>query len=78
MNILHVYFSVFGILAYFIITDKSIAKFFDYSLRLLRFQYQKRKWWLLHNPRNPIIKYMMWRKSMKIAKELMNENNTDD
>jgi hypothetical protein len=27
----------------------------------------------LHNPRNPVVKYLMWRRSMKLAKKLMRE-----
>jgi hypothetical protein len=41
--------------------------------QLARVQYEKVKWWAIHNPTNPIIKYLMWRRSMKIAKELMEE-----
>jgi hypothetical protein len=64
---------VFLTLGYFIVTDQSVAKFFDFSLRLLRIQYEKNKWWLLNNPRNPIVRYLMWRRSMKLAKELQKE-----
>ena len=41
--------------------------------QLARVQYEKVKWWAIHNPANPIIRYFMWRRSMKIAKELMDE-----
>jgi hypothetical protein len=41
--------------------------------QLARVQYEKVKWWVAHNPANPIIRYFMWRRSMKIAKELMEE-----
>jgi hypothetical protein len=41
--------------------------------QLARVQYEKTKWWILHNPANPIVKYLMWRRSMKLAKELMDE-----
>jgi hypothetical protein len=41
--------------------------------QLLRVEYEKMKWWILYNPKNPIVKYLMWRRSMKLAKELMNE-----
>jgi hypothetical protein len=37
---------------------------------LLRFQYEKTKWWILHNPANPVVKYIMWRRAMKLAKEI--------
>jgi hypothetical protein len=41
--------------------------------QLARVQYEKVKWWALHNPANPLIKYLIWRRSMKLAKELMQE-----
>jgi hypothetical protein len=41
--------------------------------QLIRVEYEKIKWWILYNPRNPIVKYLMWKKSMRLAKELMDE-----
>jgi len=40
-------------------------------------QYEKIKWWLIYNPQNPVVKYLMWRKSMKMAEELMKEYDND-
>jgi len=69
----YIYFIIFFCLAYLIITDQSVAKGFYMLTQLVRVQYEKTKWWVLHNPANPIIKYLMWRRSMKLAKELMEE-----
>ena len=41
--------------------------------QLAKVQYEKTKWWILHNPANPIVKYFMWRNSIKLAEELMKE-----
>jgi hypothetical protein len=41
--------------------------------QLAQVQYEKTKWWIIHNPANPIVKYFMWRRSYKLAKELMEE-----
>jgi len=41
--------------------------------QLARVQYEKVKWWALHNPANPLIKYLIWRRCMKLAKELQKE-----
>lgn len=68
---------VFLLALYLIITDESIAIAFYYVMRIVKFNYEKQKWWLLHNPRNPIVKYFMWRRSYKLAKEIkkqMEEN----
>lgn len=68
---------VFLLALYLIITDESIAIAFYYVMKIIRFNYEKQKWWLLHNPRNPIVKYFMWRRSYKLAKEIkkqMEEN----
>jgi hypothetical protein len=64
---------VFAILAYFIITDDSIAKVFYYVTNLIKNQYEIKKWWLLNNPSNPIVKYLIWRRSLKMAKDLEKE-----
>jgi hypothetical protein len=69
MEIYYFWFFLFAVAAYFIVTDESIAKLVHYATRLLKFQYEKTKWWVLHNPRNPVVKYLMWRRAMKLAKE---------
>lgn len=69
----YIWFFLFAVTVYFIVTDNSIAKTFYYVSYLIQFQYEKAKWWLLNNPRNPIVKYLMWRRSLKIAKELEKE-----
>lgn len=73
MEYYYIWFFLFVISAYFIITDNSIAQTVYYISKLLKFQYGKTKWWLLNNPRNPIVKYLMWRRAMKLAKELEKE-----
>jgi len=60
-------------MAYLIITDQSVARGFYMLTQLARVQYEKTKWWILHNPENPIVKYLIWRKSVKMAEELMKE-----
>jgi len=69
----YAWFIVFAVAAYFIATDDSIAAAFYYVLKLAKSNFEKQKWWLLNNPRNPVVKYLMWRRSMKLAKELMDE-----
>lgn len=73
MNPSYIYLTIFFCIAYLIITDQSIAKAFYMLTQLARVQYEKVKWWVAHNPANPIIKYLMWRRSMRLAKELMEE-----
>jgi len=73
MNTQLTWFALFAVVMYFIVTDESIAAAFYYVTRLAKAYTQRQWWWLLHNPRNPVVKYMMWRRSEKLAKELMDE-----
>ena len=73
MTSYYFWFGIFMFVGYLIVTDISVAYAFTAFSKFIRFQYEKQKWWLLHNPRNPIVKWLMWRKSMKMAKELMKE-----
>lgn len=73
MSTYYIYFVIFFCIAYLIITDQSVAKGFYMLTQLAKVQYEKTKWWILHNPANPIVKYLMWKRSMKLAKELMSE-----
>ena len=73
MNTNYIYFIIFSCIAYLIITDQSVAKGFYMLTQLARVEYEKVKWWILHNPANPIVKYFIWRRSYKIAEELQKE-----
>ena len=69
----YAWFIVFAVVAYFIVTDESVAAAFYYIIKLIKIDFEKKKWWLLNNPRNPIVKYLMWRRAYKLAKELQDE-----
>jgi hypothetical protein len=56
-----------------IYTDASVARLFVLLTSLVRIQYQRIKWWVLYNPANPIVKWLMWRNSLRLAKELEKE-----
>ena len=73
MNSTYIYFVIFFCIAYLIITDQSVARAFYMLTQLAQVQYEKTKWWILHNPANPIVKYFIWRRSVKMAEELMKE-----
>jgi hypothetical protein len=73
MNPYTTWFVLFTFLGYFIVTDSSVAKLVVLLTRLLKFQFQKYKWIILHHPKTPWAQYVMWRRSMKLAKELIKE-----
>ena len=73
MSTSYIYFIIFFCIAYLIITDQSVSRAFYMLTQLAQVQYEKTKWWILHNPANPIVKYLIYRRSMKLAKELMDE-----
>lgn len=73
MNSIYIYLIIFGCIAYLIVTDESVAALVNYSSRLLRFQYEKVKWLVVHSPDNLIVRWLIHRRSMKIAKELLKE-----
>jgi hypothetical protein len=58
---------------YLILTDNSVAYAFVLVSNLIKFQYEKQKWWLFHNPANPVVKWFMWRRALRMAKELEKE-----
>jgi len=73
MNSIYIYLLIFACIAYLIITDESISRAVVLISYWIKFQYEKTKWMILHSPRNPIVKYLMYRKSLKIAEELIKE-----
>jgi hypothetical protein len=73
MTAYYFWFGIFIFVFYLVATDDSVAYAVILVSEIVRFQYEKQKWWLLHNPRNIIVRWMMYRKSMKMAEELMKE-----
>lgn len=78
MTSTYIYFIIFFCIAYLIVTDQSVARAFYMLTQLAQVQYEKTKWWILHNPANPIVKYLIWRRSNQLARELMKELNSKD
>ena len=73
MTTQYIYFIIFACLAYLIVTDQSVAKLFVLLTGLLKFQYQKYRWIIMHHPKTPWARYAMWRRSNRLAEELMKE-----
>lgn len=73
MEIYYAWLIIFAILAYFIVTDSSISQAFVYITDILKNKIITKIWWIRHNPANPVVKYLMWRRAMKMAKELQKE-----
>jgi hypothetical protein len=76
----YIYFIIFFCISYLIITDENIAGLISYSSNLLRLHYEKIKWIVLNDPRNPIVKYLIYKKSLRMAEKLIKkfENKRDN
>jgi hypothetical protein len=77
MDFHYIILSLFAVAAYFILTDEGVAAAFFYVTRLVKAYIQRQWWWFLHNPRNPVVKYIIYRRSLKMAEEIMAKINTD-
>jgi hypothetical protein len=73
MNPLYIWFIIFSCIGYLIVSDASVARLFVLLADLVRIQYQKIKWYIQYSPDNPLVKFMIHRRSLRIAKELMKE-----
>ena len=68
---------MFAVVAYIIVTDDRAAAAFLYVSKLANTEIKRHWWWLTNNPRNPVVKYIVYRRSLRLAKELMAEINKD-
>jgi hypothetical protein len=66
---------VFLIIGYFVVTDKSLATFLVLTQQRIKLEYEKLKWRIMQSPDNPIVKYIIWKRSIKLAEELRKELN---
>jgi hypothetical protein len=73
MYINYYWILLFCILYWLIITDASVAKAVVYVTQILKIQYEKYRWIIIHHPKTPWARYSMHRRSMKLAEELMKE-----
>ena len=73
MNSSHVWFFLLAISIYFVVIDSSIARAVDLVFRMLKFRYERIKWWCLNSPDNIIVRWMIDRRSMQTAREFMKE-----
>ena len=74
----YILFTLFAVAMYFIVTDDSVAAAFYYVTRLAKAYIQRQLWWIAHNPQNFVVKYMIHRRSLKMAEDLMREINTKE
>ena len=68
---------LFAVVAYVIVTDDRAAAAFLYVSKLANTEIKRHWWWLTNNPKNPMVKYMIYRRSLRLAKELMVEINKE-
>jgi hypothetical protein len=73
MSSTYIYFIIFFCIAYLIVTDQSVARAFYMLTQLAKVECEKVKWWILHSPDNFIVRWLIHRRSMKMAEELMKE-----
>ena len=69
------FFGIFAVVAYFILTDESAAAFFYYTVKLTKVYFRRQIWWLTNNPRNPVVKYLIYRRSLKLSERLIKKIN---
>lgn len=69
----YAWIAIFAIIAYIIVSDRNVADAFVYIFDITKNKIIRQIWWLKNNPRNPVVKYLMWRRSEKLARELMDE-----
>ena len=70
MTIQLAWFALFAVALYFIVSDESVAAAFYYVIGIATNFIRGRVWLITNDPRNPVVKYIMWRRSMKMAKQL--------
>jgi hypothetical protein len=73
MSSYYFWFGIFIFVFYLVATDNSVAYAVVLVSKIVRVRYERTKWWLLHNPANPIVKWLMWKNALRIAKQLEKE-----
>lgn len=69
----YIWFLIFGIVAYIIISDPNVLLWIELTLKLIGIQIQKFFWIIRFHPKNPITNLIKRYEYDKIAKELEKE-----
>tara|TARA_B100000902_G_scaffold298494_1_gene285812 strand:- start:116 stop:349 length:234 start_codon:yes stop_codon:yes gene_type:complete len=69
---------IIAVASFFILTNDNVAAAFYFVLRLARANIKRQIWWLFNNPANPVVKYIVYRRSLKTSKELIAEINKNN
>lgn len=64
---------IFSFVAYFVVTDESVAKYVIILGKIIKINIERWIWMIKYNPNTPINKYLIWRRSVKLAKQLEQE-----
>lgn len=64
---------IFSFVAYFIVTDESVAKYTIILTKIFKINIERFIWMIRYNPNNPINKYLIWRRSLQLAKQFEQE-----
>jgi hypothetical protein len=73
METYYIWLILFAVVGYIIVSDRNVLDAFVYIFDITKNNIMKQIWWLKNNPKNPVVKYLMHRRSMKMAEELMKE-----
>jgi hypothetical protein len=73
METYYIWLILFAVVGYIIVSDRNVLDAFVYIFDITKNNIIKQIWWLKNNPKNPVVKYLMHRRSMEMAKELMKE-----
>lgn len=68
-----VWFLIFILIGYFIVTDSSVARLFILIGYWFKSEYIKLRWRLFELPDSPIVRWRIHRNSLRIARELEKE-----
>lgn len=63
-------FLVFTVLSFLVVTDPNFSRYIVLLGSVVRFNYEKLKWIVFNHPKNPIVRYFIWRRSWKMAQEI--------
>ena len=74
MSSYYIIFALFAVVAYFIVTDENVAAAFTYVLEIVSVKIRRKWWWITNNPNNPIVKYIVWRRSSENSKRIIEED----
>lgn len=66
-------FILFTVIAVMVVIDQNVGDYIILLTKIIKLNFERFIWMIRFHPQNPIGRYLLWKKSLKMAEEMQKE-----